>query len=142
MPMRFVILHHQANGGEHWDLMLEHGEVLLTWQLLREPVDASSLPIPARRIQDHRKAFLTYEGPLRQDCGQVRRTDRGTVGFVQITETELVFDLHGGRLAGRFRLYRANDDWILTGHSKPLRLRITDPTSPDGFSPGQYASPE
>ena len=119
MPTRYVILHHQANGGEHWDLMLEHGEVLLTWQLLREPVDASSLPIPARRIQDHRKAFLTYEGPLRQDRGQVRRMDQGTVGFVQFTDAELIFDLRGGRLTGRFRLRRANDNWILAGHSTP-----------------------
>ena len=30
MPSRFVILHHRLDDGEHWDLMLEHGEVLLT----------------------------------------------------------------------------------------------------------------
>ena len=34
MTSRFVILHHRLAGGEHWDLMLEHGESLATWQLL------------------------------------------------------------------------------------------------------------
>ncbi len=38
MASRFAILHHKTAGGEHWDLMLERGGVLLTWQLEREPV--------------------------------------------------------------------------------------------------------
>lgn len=99
--------------------MLEHGDVLLTWQLLREPVDESSLPIPARRIQDHHKAFLTYEGPLRRVRGQVRRIEQGTVEFEKITDTELVLDLRGSRLTGRFRLHGTGDDWILEASTTP-----------------------
>ncbi len=84
MPSRFVILHHQVADGEHWDLMLERGDVLLTWQLAREPVDRSSLPIPAKRLADHRKGFLDYEGPVSGDRGHVRRVDTGTVDFEHV----------------------------------------------------------
>ncbi len=104
MPARFVILHHRLDDGEHWDLMLEHGDILLTWQLLREPVDASSLPIPARRIGAHRKAYLEYEGPVSGGRGTVRRVDAGTVEIQELTEATCRFSLDGGRLKGAFLL--------------------------------------
>ena len=112
MPSRFVILHHQADDGEHWDLMLERGGVLLTWQLVLEPVDRSCLPIPAKRIGDHRKAYLTYEGPLSGNRGHVRRLDAGTVDILEITATRCIFVLRDGRLSGRFELRADNEEWF------------------------------
>ena len=114
MPTRFVILQHEADGGEHWDLMLEYGNVLATWQLAREPRDRASLPIPAKRIFDHRKSFLEFEGPLRGDRGRVRRVDIGTVRFREFTDMECVFDLQGGRLSGLLRLSRVGEEWVLS----------------------------
>ncbi len=138
MPTQYVILHHKMDGGEHWDLMLERGEVLLTWQLLREPVapvssrcdsqaenpshTRSHLPIPARRIGDHRKAYLDYEGPISGGRGHVRRVDAGTVEFEQLTASRCVVDLHGDRLRGRYSLVRrGNDDndWVFDKADPP-----------------------
>ena len=51
MSSRFVILHHTVHGGEHWDLMLEHGDVLLTWQLFSDPTASPVFPLRARRIR-------------------------------------------------------------------------------------------
>lgn len=116
MPTRFVILHHKTDGGEHYDLMLEQGEVLLTWQLPYDPGDGSRLPIPAKRIGDHRKAYLTYEGPVSDNRGQVRRIDSGTVEFNKITAEEYLVRLQGERLQGRFRLTRQSEgdiNWSL-----------------------------
>lgn len=113
MTARYVILHHEIGGGEHWDLMLERGDVLLTWQLLREPVSPADLPIPAHRIQDHRKAYLEYEGPLTGDRGIVKRVDHGAVTFVVFTESRIEMDLCGERLSGRFRLSGVGDEWSL-----------------------------
>ncbi len=110
MSTRFVILHHELGGGEHWDLMLEHGDTLLTWQLFREPLGRPSLPIPARRIGGHRKAYLDYEGPVSGDRGHVRRVDTGTVEIKELTATQCVIDLDGKRLSGRFRLTCENHD--------------------------------
>lgn len=106
MPNRFVILHHRVDGGEHWDMMLEHGDVLLTWQLLTEPRGTDCLPITARRIRDHRKAYLEYEGPIGEDRGDVRRIDSGGVEIEEFTGESCCFRLSGGRMAGSFSLRR------------------------------------
>lgn len=113
MPSRFVILHHQLVNGEHWDLMLEHGDILLTWQLTREPVERSMLPMEVVRIADHRKLYLEYEGSISGDRGRVKRVDAGSVIFREITETCYQVTLSGGRLSGHLRLARHNHRWIL-----------------------------
>ena len=93
--------------------MLEHGGVLLTWQLAREPIDAASLPIPAKRIADHRSAYLEYEGPLSGGRGQVVRVDHGIVNFVRFTERRCSIELLGVRLSGRFCLVEEGGAWLL-----------------------------
>ena len=113
MASRFVILHHVVAGGEHWDLMLAHGGVLLTWQLAREPIDAASLPIPAKRIADHRSAYLEYEGPISGGRGHVVRVDRGTVSIDRLTDRYCQVELLGERLTGRFRLVEEGGEWSL-----------------------------
>jgi len=101
---RFAILHHQVGNGEHWDLLLEQEDSLATWQLPAAPAGPQVLPLPARRIADHRKLYLDYEGPIRGDRGRVRRIDGGTVRWIESGETSLVFELSGQVLHGRFRL--------------------------------------
>ncbi len=113
MSSRFVILHHRQDPGEHWDLMLESGEVLLTWQLLKDPTGDRPFPIPARRIGDHRRAYLTYEGPLSGNRGTVRRVDHGTFEFVEAEENGYLLRLVGSQLCGRFQLRRDGGAWSL-----------------------------
>jgi len=113
MPTRFVILHHRLDDGEHWDLMLEHGDVLLTWQLLADPVGTAALPIAAVRIGDHRKAYLDYEGPVSGGRGRVRRVDSGLLHITHFTADRCIFELQGQRLAGRFELAARGGQWVL-----------------------------
>ena len=114
MPSRFVILHHRVEGGEHWDLMLEHGEVLLTWQLSRMPAGPESFPVPAKRIGDHRKAYLTYEGPISGNRGTVRRVAEGEVQITAIDTTHLRFVLSHPTLTGEFVLMKDHSGgWVL-----------------------------
>ena len=103
---RFVILHHLAPTGEHWDLMLERGDVLLTWQLTSRPTDRAARPIECVRIADHRKRYLDYEGPISGGRGIVTRFDRGRFEFLEFTEDRITFELSGDVLNGRFRLGR------------------------------------
>ena len=110
MPARFVILHHTSIAGEHWDLMLEHGGVLLTWQLPQDPGAADCLSLTARRIFDHPLRFLTYEGPLRRAPGQVRRVEAGELELHLVDAEQVGFTLHGSRLRGRFELRRQEGD--------------------------------
>lgn len=113
MAARFVILHHTTAGGEHWDLMLEHGDALLTWQLPRDPSGDAGLPMPAIRIDDHRKRYLDYEGPISRGRGDVRRVDSGTVEILELTASRCVFTLGGGQLHGRFVLTAQAGEWVL-----------------------------
>lgn len=117
-PRRFVIQHHQLPDGEHWDLMIEAGDVLWTWQLGSPPQALGRDPVPALRIGDHRKAYLTYEGPISGDRGRVQIAERGTCRILEETETLFRLEVHGRNLAGRFELRRPDpeeDRWVLVG---------------------------
>jgi len=92
--------------------MLESGDVLLTWQLKREPRHSEDLPIEAHRIADHRKAYLDYEGPISGDRGHVSRVDRGELAIQESQEDKVRFDLLGKRLTGTFRLRREGEQWV------------------------------
>ncbi len=77
--MKFVI-HHHVTTPEHFDLMLEVEETLLTWQI-SAPVMKNFLAgekINAERTHDHKKKYLTYEGPISCDRGHVSLFDSGT----------------------------------------------------------------
>jgi len=116
MSARFAILHHVNYEIEHWDLMLEHEGVLLTWKLPLEPIDRSMFPMPACRIKDHRVMYLDYQGPISGDRGEVTRVDGGLVVIERLSERECVCRLSEGRLAGRFHLLWTGEgpqDWLL-----------------------------
>lgn len=104
---RFVILHHLAPTGEHWDFMLEQENALATWQLVSEPVNRGSCPIECVRIHDHRKHYLTFQGPVSGGRGIVTRIDQGRYELLAIDETTWTFRLSGIRLTGDFCLVTA-----------------------------------
>jgi hypothetical protein len=114
MSHRFVILHHRLADGEHWDLMLERGEVLATWRLPLEPRDATCLPMTVHRIGDHRKAYLDYEGPVSRNRGYVTRVDQGEWTPVEERSDCFAFDLNGAQLHGSFEIRREGDRLILS----------------------------
>lgn len=75
MP-RFTISHHTGSkDGDHYDLMLEHGEGLRTWRLVNTAFQAFQI---ARQIKDHRKSYLDFEGEVSGDRGRVKIWDTGT----------------------------------------------------------------
>ena len=94
-PRRFVVLHHDWPSPHH-DLMIEDGDACRTWRLLG-PLDAASIPIEP--LTPHRLAYLTYEGPVSNDRGEVRRIDAGTC----IIDAEWVTFV-GAVLSGDYRL--------------------------------------
>lgn len=84
---RFVILHHQKSvvDESHWDVMLETDGVLRTWALVppydsRQPTQPFS--VSAKRLPDHRLAYLDYEGDISGGRGTVKRIDTGTYTIV------------------------------------------------------------
>ena len=114
MPTRFVILHHRLADSEHWDLMLEYGDILLTWQLPRVPTGRESLPMLARRIADHRTDYLDYEGPVSGNRGMVNRIERGLAEILERGDTLCRFILSSPKFRGCYLLERdESGEWTL-----------------------------
>ena len=105
---RFVVLEHDWQG-VHWDLMLEDGSALQTWALAQPP--SVSGPIAARRLSDHRLAYLDYEGPVSGDRGHVVRWDAGTFRFLLQETDRITIALDGDRLRGDYCLVREEERW-------------------------------
>ena len=114
---RFVILHHLAPTGEHWDFMLERESCLLTWQLQSEPTTRDACPIHCVRIKDHRKHYLDYQGPISGGRGMVSRYDRGHYDLLAASDSAWTIRLTGTRLTGDFHLERndleSRSQWTL-----------------------------
>ncbi len=108
MPNRFVILHHLAPTGEHWDFMLEQKDALLTWRMMSQPTGREACPIACLRIKDHGKRYLDYEGPISGGRGFVTRIDHGRYELLAADQDTWTLRLQGQRMVGDFRLVRAD----------------------------------
>lgn len=69
--VRFVLLHHtlpdDSARKSHWDLMIDAGDFLLTFELQSLPGDLSNstrVAWPVTRLPDHRHHYLDYEGVI------------------------------------------------------------------------------
>jgi hypothetical protein len=116
--MRFVLLEHTPGdaapaaesdwgAGRHFDLMLEVDTdgPLATWRL-----DCNPFVEPRGRaaaIADHRRAYLTYEGPLTGGRGSVRRMEAGEAEVVERAGSGLRAILCGN--GGSIRIEIAGD---------------------------------
>ena len=117
MP-RFVVLEHIGTAdykpGRHWDLMLEAGESLRTWEL--DNVPSAAGPVHALALSDHRLAYLEFEGPLSNNRGTVSRWDCGEYEIVSQDPFELAVLLDGRQLQGQLQLTRESTDspaWLM-----------------------------
>lgn len=119
MASAFVILLHSGHGATHYDLMLEQADGLATWQIAQDP---AALPaggrLPARRLADHRKAYLTYEGPVSGGRGSVQRIHAGSCTFLNAEDTRLRVHLEAPTCEGTFELTRQEEEgsgsWWIT----------------------------
>jgi hypothetical protein len=104
MCSRFVVQEHTTPEGVHWDLMLEKGEVLMTFRLEQPPEAVSTGAVRATKIFDHPLRFLTYEGPVQKGTGKVRIVERGTCDISVEREDVIALGLQGIILQGDFTL--------------------------------------
>ncbi len=122
MGNRFVVQEHTTPQGVHWDLMLERGEILMTFRLPEPPENALRHSLRVERIFDHALRFLTYEGPVQKGTGRVRIVARGTYQTLAEESDTITVDLSGDPLHGSFTLIRTE------GASWELALRDVERT--------------
>ena len=111
--MRFV-LHHHITEPDHHDLMVEHGDILLTWRIASEEIAnlEKHQPVQGERIQDHHKKFLEYEGPLSPGKGRVEKIDTGTCKITSLQENSIDISINGTLLKGQLLINRNHDDTV------------------------------
>lgn len=104
-PSHFAVLLHivptHSLRATHWDLLLEHphpgNDSLLSFELLVPPEKWSN-PTAATRLPDHRHRYLTYEGPISNDRGHVKRILQGSFDWVKASECSLIVRLKWEKL--------------------------------------------
>ena len=94
---RFVILHHRTQTEDHWDVMLETDSTLKTWSIPPQCPTGSSFACPAKRLPNHRKHYLDYEGEITENRGTVARIDAGR--YEQLSPEQFI--LYGTRFTGK-----------------------------------------
>ena len=116
----FVILMH-THPKPHYDLLvdLDESSDLATWQIAEE-IDGEFTSFEVRRISDHRRAYLTYEGEVSNNRGSVKRIDEGSLTCHKSTSDAVEITMRGSLLSGRFELRQISGDrWRLTRIANP-----------------------
>jgi hypothetical protein len=79
MPhLRYAVLHHTGIAEPHYDLLIEltPNQPLATWRCETWPLGPE--PASSQRLPDHRREYLSYEGPVSANRGRVARVAGGT----------------------------------------------------------------
>jgi hypothetical protein len=127
--MRYVILHHTAWPGkpDHYDLLIQIHEGAENDRFLKAfYTESNALPVPSQpgetrresRLllqEDHRVAYLTYQGQVGGGRGRVARVDEGECEhLIEPSREELKCRLSGQRFKGVFRLrHHEQAEWIM-----------------------------
>ena len=105
---RFVIQEHHATR-LHWDFRLERDGVLVSWALPRGvPLDPADNHL-AVHTEDHPLDYFDFEGEIPKGeygGGRVTQWDSGTYEAEKFEEDKVVVRLHGGKVEGRYSLFR------------------------------------
>ena len=114
----FVVQEHDATH-LHYDLRLEIGGVLKSWAVPKEPPQEAGVKRLAIQTEDHPVDYADFEGTIPEGmygAGSVRIWDRGEFVPEKIEEKELLFELRGSRLSGRYALiktkFKGKDSWL------------------------------
>ncbi|QDT01795.1 hypothetical protein K227x_01630 [Rubripirellula lacrimiformis] len=124
--LRFVVLLHrvgtelQRTEHDHWDWMFQHGDVLRTWATSPGFDLSKDVQSNCQRIADHRLQYLDYQGPIRNDRGDVSQVITGT--WTDIAET----DPGANRFAARLLIATAPGTELVQRSAQVTFQRIVD----------------
>lgn len=111
MPKKFVIHKHERIGHkQHWDLMLESENVLITFRSDYPPEELKRNNHQLQKIFDHDPKFLNYQGPVNNGEGDIKMQDGGFFAYSIESKNLYLIEFDGDILKGNFKLQHASDD--------------------------------
>jgi bifunctional non-homologous end joining protein LigD len=149
------VMHKHAASHDHFDLRLQHGDVLRSWAL---PKGASLKPGEKRlavEVEDHPLEYGGFEGIIpkgQYGGGTVMLWDAGSWSLAGKHDGDHIdFELHGKKLEGRWTLVRtkgrgngneANRSWLMIKRSDtpPRKLQPDDQSVASGRTMAEIAA--
>jgi len=112
----FVIQKHDASR-LHYDLRLEIDGVLKSWAIPKTPPEKSGIKRLAVQTEDHPVEYASFEGTIPEGqygAGTVEIWDKGNFLPEKIKSDEILFELKGKKMKGKFALIRFKDkkNWL------------------------------
>jgi DNA ligase D-like protein (predicted 3'-phosphoesterase) len=114
----FVVHEHDASH-LHYDLRLLIGGVLRSWAVPKEPPEKGGVKRLAIQTEDHPLEYADFEGIIPEGmygAGTVRIWDKGEFILEKDDGNELLFELKGRKLVGKYALiktkFRGKDSWL------------------------------
>ena len=154
---RFVIQEHRARR-LHYDFRLERGGVLVSWAVPKNLPDTPAANHLAVHTEDHPLEYAGFEGAIPKGeygAGRVTVWDSGTYTAEKFNLDagqdgkggEVIVDLQGGRIAGRYALIQTKgDQWLVhrmkeqpSEHVRDLAPMLATLGSVDRLSSRQWA---
>jgi len=120
-----VLLHHATASGDHYDWMLaEPGDgnsLLRTFRVL-VPSDQWTLlrRVDLEPIAPHRRIYLTYEGPIPGNRGDVQRIDEGTFRPIEWSDSRIEIDLKLRGCQARVTIVRRSEAHMIADFRMPI----------------------
>lgn len=110
--LKYSIQKHDAST-LHYDLRLEREGVLKSWAIPKGPSEDPSDKRLAIQTEDHPVDYAYFEGEIeegRYGAGTVEVWDKGTYDVVKWREDEIMIDIDGEELSGKYVLIRFQPD--------------------------------
>ncbi|MEB3980241.1 ATP-dependent DNA ligase [Mycobacterium sp. 663a-19] len=133
----FVIQEHHARR-LHYDFRLERDGVLVSWAVPKNLPETTSVNHLAVHTEDHPLEYATFEGTIPKGeygAGKVIIWDAGTYEAEKFRDDpaekgEVIVNLHGKRISGRYALIQTNGDQWLAHRMKDQKVFEFDEITP------------
>ncbi|ORW27505.1 ATP-dependent DNA ligase [Mycobacterium paraense] len=120
----FVIQEHHARR-LHYDFRLERDGVLVSWAVPKNLPETTSVNHLAVHTEDHPLEYGSFEGNIPKGeygAGKVVIWDAGTYEAEKFLDDEVIVNLHGNRISGRYALIQTNGDQWLAHRMKDQKV--------------------
>ncbi|AFC52451.1 MULTISPECIES: ATP-dependent DNA ligase [Mycobacterium] len=128
----FVIQEHHARR-LHYDFRLERDGVLVSWAVPKNLPETTSVNHLAVHTEDHPLEYGGFEGVIPKGeygAGKVIIWDSGTYDAEKFLDDEVIVNLHGSKISGRYALIQTNGDQWLAHRMKDQKVFEFDTIAP------------